>query len=378
MKKVLITATVYSHVAQFHKPLINMLKEKGYEVHVAGRNNLVEKKGLSIENVDKFYDIPFSRSPLNKNNIVAFVKLKKIINENNYSIVHCNTPMGGIITRLATMKQRNKGVKVIYTAHGFHFYNGAPKKNWLVYYPIEKFFSRYTDLLITITKEDYKVAKEKFYCSVVHMHGVGANAEKFNSDTINFEELRMNLDFNITDFIVLTIGELNKNKNQEVAIRAIKKLENKIPNLKYLLAGNGPNKEYLEKLVEENNLNEKIIFLGYTTDVDKYMKISDILVSSSLREGLPLNVMEAMFCKRSVIASKNRGHNELITHMKNGMLFDAKNEEELAENIFKLYKNKNLRNSLISNAYQVIQKYGIDAITKELDIIYKKVVKNKK
>lgn len=285
--------------------------------------------------------------------------------------------MGGIITRLATMKQRNNGVKVIYTAHGFHFYKGAPKKNWLIYYPIEKFFSRYTDLLITITKEDYKLAKEKFYCNVVRMHGVGANAEKFNSDTINIKELRMSLGFNITDFIVLTIGELNKNKNQEVTIKAIKKLENKIPNLKYLLAGNGPNKEYLEKLVEKNNLNEKVIFLGYTTDVDKYMKISDILVSSSLREGLPLNVMEAMFCKRSVIASQNRGHSELITHMENGILFDAKNEEELADNIFKLYKNKNVKNSLISNAYQIIQKYGIDSIAKELDIIYKRVVKNK-
>lgn len=377
MKKVLLTATVYSHIAQFHKPLINMLKDKGYEIHVAGRNNLIEKKGLSIENVDKFFDIPFSRSPLNKNNIIAFVKLREIINENNYSIVHCNTPMGGIITRLATMKQRNNGVKVIYTAHGFHFYKGAPKKNWLIYYPIEKFFSRYTDLLITITKEDYKLAKEKFYCNVVRMHGVGANAEKFNSDTINIKELRMSLGFNITDFIVLTIGELNKNKNQEVTIKAIKKLENKIPNLKYLLAGNGPNKEYLEKLVEKNNLNEKVIFLGYTTDVDKYMKISDILVSSSLREGLPLNVMEAMFCKRSVIASQNRGHSELITHMENGILFDAKNEEELADNIFKLYKNKNVKNSLISNAYQIIQKYGIDSIAKELDIIYKRVVKNK-
>lgn len=377
MKKVLLTATVYSHIAQFHKPLINMLKDKGYEIHVAGRDNLIEKKGLSIENVDKFFDIPFSRSPLNKNNIIAFVKLREIINENNYSIVHCNTPMGGIITRLATMKQRNNGVKVIYTAHGFHFYKGAPKKNWLIYYPIEKFFSRYTDLLITITKEDYKLAKEKFYCNVVRMHGVGANAEKFNSDTINIKELRMSLGFNITDFIVLTIGELNKNKNQEVTIKAIKKLENKIPNLKYLLAGNGPNKEYLEKLVEKNNLNEKVIFLGYTTDVDKYMKISDILVSSSLREGLPLNVMEAMFCKRSVIASQNRGHSELITHMENGILFDAKNEEELADNIFKLYKNKNVKNSLISNAYQIIQKYGIDSIAKELDIIYKRVVKNK-
>lgn len=128
MKKVLLTATVYSHIAQFHKPLINMLKDKGYEIHVAGRDNLIEKKGLSIENVDKFFDIPFSRSPLNKNNIIAFVKLREIINENNYSIVHCNTPMGGIITRLATMKQRNNGVKVIYTAHGFHFYKGAPKK----------------------------------------------------------------------------------------------------------------------------------------------------------------------------------------------------------------------------------------------------------
>ena len=136
-KKVLITATVQSHICQFHKPLVKMLHENGYEVHTAARDNLAEKNGLKLDFADKVYNVPFSRSPVSKNNIKAYKVIKEIIAENDYDIIHCNTPMGGVVTRLAAKKQRKNGIKVIYTAHGFHFYKGAPLKNWLFYYPVE-------------------------------------------------------------------------------------------------------------------------------------------------------------------------------------------------------------------------------------------------
>src|SRR5699024_4264780 len=138
MKKVLLTATVQSHIAQFHKPLINLLQDKGYEVHIAARDNLSEKNNLRLEEPDRIFNIPFDRSPLSIKNILAYSELKKILSENKYNIIHCNTPMGGVITRLAARKYRKKGTKVFYTAHGFHFYKGSPKSNWLLYYPIEK------------------------------------------------------------------------------------------------------------------------------------------------------------------------------------------------------------------------------------------------
>lgn len=155
--KVLLTATVQSHICQFHKPLAEVLHEHGCEVHVAARDNLAEKNGLKLDFVDKVFNVPFARSPKSLDNIKAYRQLKKIIDEGGYDVIHCNTPMGGVVTRLAARKARKKGTKVFYTAYGFHFYQGAPKKNWIVFYPIEKFFSRLTDKLITITAEDYKI-----------------------------------------------------------------------------------------------------------------------------------------------------------------------------------------------------------------------------
>ena len=162
MKKVLVTATVQSHLAQFHKPLIEMLKTKGYEVHAAARNNLIDKDGLQLKESDKTFDIAFERSPFNKNNLKAYKELKKLMLDYKYDIVHCNTPIAGLITRLAARPLRKTGTKVIYTAHGFHFYKGAPLKNWLLYYPIEKCLAHLTDKIITINQEDYCLASAKF------------------------------------------------------------------------------------------------------------------------------------------------------------------------------------------------------------------------
>ena len=166
MKMVLLTATVQSHIAQFHRPLADVLHENGYEIHVAAKNNLGEKNGLKLDFADKVFDVPFSRSPKSIDNIKAYFQLKEILSNNSYEVIHCNTPVGGIITRLAAMNARKHGTKVFYTAHGFHFYKGAPKKNWIVFYPIEKLMARFCDTLITITKEDYQLARRKLHTNV--------------------------------------------------------------------------------------------------------------------------------------------------------------------------------------------------------------------
>ena len=155
MKKVLFTATVTkTHINTFHLPYIKFFKEKGYETHVCSKNDFIGEECI-IPNCDIHYDIQFERSPMNIKNIKAYMQLKKIINENEYEIIHCNTPVASILTRLAAIKARKKGTKVIYTAHGFHFFKGAPLLNWMLYYPAEKICSYFTDILITINKEDY-------------------------------------------------------------------------------------------------------------------------------------------------------------------------------------------------------------------------------
>src|SRR5699024_3114121 len=158
---------------------MKLLKENGYEVHVAAKDNLAEKNGLQLAYADRVFDVPFSRSPFGRTNFRAYRQVKEIINGTRYAVISCNTPVGGVVTRLAAKKARKSGTKVFYTAHGFHFYKGAPIQNWLLYYPVEKWLARYTDTLITITEEDYTLPREKLCTNVVRLHGMGANTEKY-------------------------------------------------------------------------------------------------------------------------------------------------------------------------------------------------------
>lgn len=368
--KVLLTATVQSHICQFHKPLVEVLHAHGCEVHVAARDNLAEKNGLKLDFVEKVFDVPFARSPKSKDNITAYKQLKKIIDEGVYDVIHCNTPMGGIVTRLAAKDARKKGTKVIYTAHGFHFYKGAPKKNWIIFYPIEKLFSRITDTLITITHEDYALASKKFHCNVAHMHGVGVNEDRYYPVSTE-EQLKLKAELGFTEEqkILLCVGELLPNKNQKMAIHAMKSIVQKYPNTVLLLAGNGPEKENLEREIAQSGMQEHIKMLGYCTYLEKYQRITDVLLACSHREGLPLNLVEAMLTQNPVVASVNRGHRELIQNGKNGYL--VMNEQEMADRVCDILADDDLRNQIGIAAREYAKNYGFTNVKKQLNRIYR-------
>lgn len=367
--KILLTATVQSHICQFHKPLVELLHEHGCEVHVAAKDNLDEKNGLKLDFVDKIYNIPFARSPKSKNNIQAYKELKRIINKEHYDIIHCNTPMGGIVTRLAARGLRKSGIKVYYTAHGFHFYKGAPKKNWIIFYPIEKIFSRFTDTLITITNEDFCLAKKNFYCNVEYIHGVGVNEKRYCF--VNYENqrnLRKELGYLNDQKIILCIGELLPNKNQIMAVQMMQIVVKKYPNAKLIIAGNGPERNNLMLKIHDYNLEKNVDMIGYCTCLEKYQQAADVLVSCSFREGLPLNLVEAMMSGNPVVASINRGHIELIENGKNGFL--VKNMYEMADKVISILDNNYLKNEMGIYAREIIKDYSSDNVKKELEKIY--------
>lgn len=370
-KKVFLTATVQSHICQFHRPLAEVLHAHGYEVHVAARDNLAEKNGLKLDFAEKIYNVPFSRSPKSPDNLRAYRELTKILEQEHYDVIHCNTPMGGIVTRLAARKAGKRGTRVFYTAHGFHFYKGAPRKNWLVFYPIEKLFSRITDTLITITHEDYALASKKFHCRTAHMYGVGVDEKRYHCvSTGERAEVRQKLGFEKQQKIILCVGELLPNKNQAMAIRMMDIVRKTYPDALLLLAGNGPQRENLERLTEELGLQENVRFLGYCTNLESWQQAADLLVSCSKREGLPLNIVEAMLSGNPVVATQNRGHRELVRPEENGYLVNVNDTEAMAQAVLELLGEEGKRLRLGANAAAFAKQYGFETVKQALEQIY--------
>ena len=370
MKKVLFVATVTRHINAFHIPYLKWFKEQGYEVYVASRGD------EPIEYCDKHFDIPFERFPIKPSNIEAYKQLKNIIDENKYEIIHCHTPVGGVLTRLAARKARKKyNTKVIYTAHGFHFYKGAPILNWIIYYPIEKVCARWTDCLITITNEDYEFAKKHLKAkNIEHVNGVGMNPERLKKELTQEEKdkFRSKLGIRKDDIVFSYIAELNANKNQILLIKTIQGLKKEQHNIRLLLIGDGPLKEQYQQYIKENNLENEIQLLGKRQDINELLSITNIYLASSIREGLPVNVMEAMYKGLPIIATDNRGHRELIHNGKNGYICEKNDTENFENSIQKFLKDMSIINNMKGINKILVKKYELEAVKNKMEEIYKK------
>lgn len=364
--KVLYTATVLSHICQFHLPYLKAFQEHGWEVHVAARDNLAEKNGLELRFCNEFHPIPFQRSPLAAENIRAYEQLKSLLEAQHYDLILCNTPIGGTVTRIASKKSRRQGTKVVYMAHGFHFYRGASKKNWLIYYPIERYLARLCDLVLTITQEDYALAREKFPCAVAHIHGVGVSPERYHPAPEQVEQMRHREGLENEDFVILCTGELNRNKDQATLVSAAAKLRDEIPGLKVLLAGNGPLEAELMAQIARDGLSDIVKLLGYRTDLQNLVPAVDVVVSCSHREGLPLNILEGMLCERAVVATENRGHRELVEDGVTGYRIPVGDVEALAIRLRELAAKPKMRAAMGSAGRKKAEQYTVPAVQKEL------------
>ncbi len=381
MKSALIVTSVASMVDQFLLSSIQLLQDMNYEVTVAcnfengstcSAERIVELKQRLDDLKVEYHHLNFDRNIFSfSNNYSAYKALKKLVTTKKYTLVHCHSPIGGIVTRLACIKTRKKGTKVLYTAHGFHFYKGAPLKNWLMYYPIEKFFSRLCDMVITINKEDYECAKKHFKTEIKRIHGIGVDPERFYpANEIKKQELREYCGLSKEDFVIICTGELNDNKNQKLLIDATDILKRRIPNIKVLLAGNGPNREILSEYIKKLNLQNFVNLLGYRSDLEKIIPATDLIVSCSIREGLGLNVIEGMMCQKAVVATYNRGHKELIQDGINGYLVPHDNADYLAECIHKIYTNPYIADDFAIKNFDITKMYSTNHVCEEISRFY--------
>ena len=376
-KRVLILASVASMIGQFNRDNISLLQEMGYKVDVAcnfkngstfSEESAKQLKKELIEQGVRCFHVDFSRSPVQiGKHVQCYRTVKRLMIENQYLFCHCHSPIGGAIARIAGHATKTK---IIYTAHGFHFFKGASVLNWAIYYPIELLLSYWTNCLITINKEDYYRAKYKFHAKkTVYIPGVGIDSKRFQNLGISREQKRQELGLSKEDIFILSVGELNKNKNHEVVVRALAGLKGQ--NIVYMIAGEGNQKEHLKTLAEENGVSLRL--LGFREDICSLLEAADVFAFPSKREGLSVSVMEAMFMKKPVIASKIRGNTDLIKDGENGLLVHPNTVKVWEQG---LYKMLNTMNSYRLGEKKRLEPLEKNSIHEKMICIYQKVNNN--
>ena len=340
----------------FFKLFIKELLDEGHTVDIATNECDYPVADCYREWGCKIYPISCSRSPFKSGNLRAIKEIKRIVSNGGYEIVHCHTPIAAACTRLACKSLRKKGVKVIYTAHGFHFYKGAPKKNWILYYPIEKICAKWTDLLITINKEDYEFANRRIHAKKVeYVPGVGIEMDKFANTTVDKIKKRQEIGVPENAFMLLSVGELNENKNHQIVIKALAEVND--PSIHYVIAGKGDKADELNILAKEMQVH--LHLLGYRTDVAELYKVADAFVLPSFREGLNVSVMEALASGLPCLVSRIRGNVDMVNENVNGYYLDPFDIFSVADSIKKTGrtdKNRVVESALIFDVKEINQK----------------------
>ena len=380
MKRVLMLASVASMIDQFNMPNIALLQKLGYEVDVAC--NFIEGNTCSDARVAELkqklqdmhvhcYQIDFARNIKHMGqNMKALWQVEALMKQNTYEFCHCHSPIGGVVARIAGHRTKTK---VIYTAHGFHFYQGAPVMNWLVYYPVEKMLSRWTDVLITINHEDYKLAKKKFKMKkLTYVPGIGIDTQREGLSQKEKEEKRKELGIPQDAFLITNAAEFTPNKNQKTVIEAIEQLHN--PNIYFVMCGIGEKKAELEQYVKEHGLEEHIRFVGFRNDLHEILQTSDCFVLSSFREGLSVALMEAMAEGLPVVCGRIRGNVDLIKDGKGGLLVSPENKEDYEAAFRKLYEMKHKELAAFQRLGKInaenVKSFGRSAVERLMENVY--------
>lgn len=363
--KILYVTTV-GQTMGFFTAFITELVQQGHAVDIAC-SGIESVPRQYAELGCKIFRLSCARSPFKSGNLLAIKEIKRIVESGKYNIVHCHTPVAAALTRIVCKTLRQKGLKVIYTAHGFHFYKGAPLLNWLFYYPIERFLARFTDVLITINNEDHEIAQTFKAQQVKYVPGVGVDIGKFTATSSKRTAGRAELGIGEDQTVFVSVGELNKGKNHNVAIRALSH-----PSFKdviYLICGIGPQDQQLRSLAMRLGMGKRVFFLGYREDIPEILSASDVFIFPSLREGLPVALMEAMVSGLPVVCSNIRGNSDLIENEKGGYLA-APSEQGFRTAIAMLINNRSRWKEMGEFNRRIIRNFDAGIINMQIREIY--------
>ncbi|MBQ7351391.1 MAG: glycosyltransferase family 4 protein [Clostridia bacterium] len=367
-KKIMMIATTDNMIWQFMIPHIKHLQALGNEVEcVCAKtgfwfDELKEKHNLVVNEMD------FARNPITPKNLKSYKLLVKLQKEKNFDLVYCQQPVGGLMGRLIAKKFK---IPCIYTAHGFHFFKGCPLKNKLIYKTVEKWLSRYTDALITINEEDYQNALKMKAKKVYKINGIGIDEEKVKKEKFNKEEFRKQLGLSTQDKVVLTVSEINENKNYIAMLQAMKILVEKDQNIKFVSCGTGVWDEKIKNYAKELGIDKNCIFLGYQKEIGKIMQVSNIFLHASFREGLTLSVLEAMSLGLPCVVSNVRGNRDLVDNEKGGFVVEPTDFAMFAEKIYTILNDEKLTQEFKKYNQEKSKSYMVSNVKSQLEEIYK-------
>lgn len=367
-KKIMMLATTDNMIWQFLLPHIQYLQEQGNVVEC-----VCAKTGFWFDEIKqkfglKAHDIQFKRNPFTVANIKAYNELVKLQKQENFDIIYCQQPVGGLMGRLLAKKFK---LPVIYTAHGFHFFKGNSKIKNFLFKSVEKGLAKNTDALITINEEDYNACKNWKAKHVYKINGIGFDKNKYTTPTLSREESRNSLGLK-DEFVILTVAEFIKRKNYSTMIKTIAELKNE--NIKFLICGTGRDKAEIESLIKQLNIEDKVELLGYRKDINNIMIASDIFFLPSYQEGLTLSIIEALNFGLPVITSNVRGNRDLIVDGKGGFIAEPEDYITFAEKIKLIIDNEEIRKSLGEFNKEKSVEYSIDKVKEELASIYEEVM----
>lgn len=374
-KNILILTTISGFVQKFEMNDIRILQEMGWNIHYASNfdNPIYEcdRKQLDVSNII-CHNIPIQKSPFAvRQNAKALKEILHIIKECRIDAIHCHNPVGGVLGRIASWISKRHPY-VIYTAHGFHFYEGAPEVNWMLYYPTERLLAHSTNQIITINQEDYRNAG-KFRLrrngKVTQIPGVGLCRDRFYKDNSKRIRMRETLGLAEDQFFLLSVGELNENKNHVTVIRSLEKLHNK--NLVYGICGEGPDREKLEQLIKELHLEKQVFLYGYQKHIVDYYQAADCFVFPSIREGLGMASVEAMSCGLPLIVGDNRGTREYARE--NAIVCKPKDVVGFSCAIMKLYTERQTRIRMALESDRLADRFSIEETDKIMRNVYRQM-----
>ncbi len=381
-KRVLIVASVVSFIEWFNKENVDYLnKTRQCELHIACNFDYMEDtdEERTRAYIDKIksegvilHNIHFARSPFSSQNIDCYKQLKAIVDENHFELIHVHTPTVSILTRLAARKARKEGTTVMYTCHGFHFHNAAPKKNWMMFYPMERMMSRFCDYIVTINKEDFNRAKTFHAPNVRYIPGVGVNINRIHDCKIDKKAYKREIGVPGDCVLILSIGEMIERKNHEVIVRALAEVQN--PNVYYAICGKGPLREHLEQLANELGVGDRVKFLGFRKDIPELCNTADISAFPSRIEGLGLAGIEAMAAGVPLVSSNVHGILDYVIDGKTGYALNPEDVDGFAKAISKLADDENLRNDMAANCWNAVAPFEIDNALRVMWGIYDEIL----